>query len=118
VYTATISSDQTTGARDAAGNVIATDFVWTFTTAAPVDNTAQLEWDSVSGANGYRVYYGTSPGTYFQPFAQGIVVGNATTYTVTGLSLGTTYYFAVTAVDAQNNESAFSNEVSKAIPFN
>src|SRR5207253_2735902 len=34
-YTATI----TTGARDLAGNALATDFVWTFTTGATADTT-------------------------------------------------------------------------------
>ena len=39
----------------------------------------------------------------------------ATTYVVTSLQLGYTYYFAVTAVDATGNESAFSNEASKQL---
>ena len=65
---------------------------------------------------GYRVYFGTAPGTYSQSSWEWLDAGNATTYTVTGLTSGTRYYFAVKAYDASNNESAFSNEVFKDIP--
>jgi hypothetical protein len=109
----------TTAATDAAGNALAADYSWTFTTAlaAPI-GTATLTWDAVADADlsGYRVYYGTASGTYFQPLGTGISVGNVTTYQFTGLSSGTRYYFAVTAVDTSNNESAFSNEVFKDMP--
>jgi hypothetical protein len=71
-----------------------------------------LAWDPSVSPNiaGYKVYFGNSSGTYGTP----ITAGNQTTYTVTGLTSGT-YYFAVTAVDAQGNESDFSNEVSQII---
>ena len=59
--------------------------------------------------------YGTAPGTY-QPLGQGINAGNVTTYTLTALSSGTRYYFAVTAIDTSNTESTYSNEVFKDIP--
>ena len=61
----------------------------------------------------YRVYYGTAPRTYLQAEGAGIRAGNSTAYSVTGLTKGVTYYFAVTAVDATGNESAYSNEGSK-----
>ena len=77
---------------------------------------AILTWDAVTDPSlaGYRIYYGTRGGTY--PWSVD-VVGNVTTITVTGLSSGTTYYFAATAYDSSNppNESAFSNEVCKTI---
>lgn len=81
-------------------------------------NTAILVWDAVVNPNlaGYRVYYGTSPGSYEQAFGQGLEVGNVTIFAVTGLSSGKRYYFAATAFDSSNNESAFSNEVFKDIP--
>ena len=114
-YTATIS----TAVQDAAGNALAADFVWNFTTAtaSPV-STAILAWDAASATNlsGYRIYYGTAPGTYLQALGQGLAVGNVTTYTVTGLSRGTRYYFAVTAFDSSNKESTFSTAVFKDIP--
>ena len=58
----------------------------------------------------YKVYVGTSSGTYGTP----LTIGNQTTYTVTSLNSGT-YYFAVTALDIDANESDFSNEVSQTI---
>jgi fibronectin type 3 domain-containing protein len=60
------------------------------------------------------VYYGTSPGAYLQQRGYGFSA-NTTGYTVSGLALGQTYYFSVTAVDAAGNESAYSNEASKVI---
>jgi len=81
-------------------------------------SSVTLAWDAVTEPNlaGYRIYYGTAPRTYLQPFGQGINVGNVTTYTVTGLSSGTRYYFAATAFSTSNVESGFSNEVLKDIP--
>jgi hypothetical protein len=61
---------------------------------------------------GYEVYIGTSPGTYTQTTD----VGNVTTFLVSGLSPGETYYFAVRAYDIFANKSSFSNEVSTTIP--
>ena len=78
-----------------------------------------LDWDPVSDPNlaGYRVYYGTAPGTYLQPHGEGLDAAAATTYTVTNLHSGTTYYFATTAYDMSIpvKESFFSNEVCKTI---
>jgi len=62
---------------------------------------------------GYRVYWGSSSGSYSQAHGAGVNTGSTTSYTVTGLTVGRTYYFAVTAYDAAGNESAFSGEVSK-----
>jgi chitodextrinase len=64
---------------------------------------------------GYRVYYGTSAGKYQQAVGAGAWAGTATAFTVTGLLKGATYYFSVTSVDSQGNESAFSTEVFKLI---
>jgi len=103
-------------AVDAAGNASVPSPAAVATTLAP--DTATLAWDVVvhPTLSGYRVYYGTAPGTYLQLLGSGIDVGNATTHTVTGLSSGTRYYFVVTAYDSSSNESAFSNEVFKDIP--
>jgi chitodextrinase len=104
-------------AIDAAGNASGTSAGASATTQAP-NTTAILTWDAVTapGLVGYRVYYGTAPGTYLQSPGNGTnVAGNLTTYTVTGLARGVRYYFAVTAVDAVI-ESTYSNEVFKDIP--
>lgn len=85
---------------------------------ATAPGTAALAWDAVTDPSlgGYRIYYGTAPGTYFQSVGQGLNVGDVTTYTVAGLSSGTRYYFAATAYDTSNSESIFSNQVFKDIP--
>jgi chitodextrinase len=81
-------------------------------------NAAALTWDAVTAPtlSGYRVYYGTAPGTYLQSVGQGLPVGKSTTFTVTGLSSRTRYYFAATAYDTLNKESTYSNEIYKDIP--
>ena len=81
-----------------------------FTGPAP----AVLTWNAVAGANGYRIYYRTSPGSYLQNLEQGLDVGNVSTYKATGLTSGTSYHFAVTAY-GPDGESDFSNEVCKTI---
>ena len=79
--------------------------------------SVNLAWDAVSSANlsGYRVYYGTAPGTYLQPLGRGLDAGNITGYAITGLTIGTRTYLAITAYDAANVESAYSNEVCKVV---
>src|SRR5262249_14538696 len=63
--------------------------------------------------DGYWLYYGPTSGSY----TARIDVGTATTYTITGLASGQTYYFAVTAYDRTDNvESPFSNEVGLTLP--
>jgi chitodextrinase len=109
----------TVQAIDAAGNASGQSAPDSATTQAQTANgTAILTWDPVTAPNlaGYRIYYGTSPGTYLQARGQGINVGNVTTYTVTGLGSGTRYYFAATSNDTSGNESGFSNEVFKDVP--
>jgi Periplasmic copper-binding protein (NosD) len=90
-----------------------------------------LSWNAVPGATKYRVYYGTS-----SPPNTTVDVGNATTYKLSGLTNGQTYfvavsaiaepiyYIAITAFDSTgqtrtaaiipgiNHESAYSQEVS------
>jgi chitodextrinase len=115
--TASTNYSYTVRAFDAAGNTSGPSVAVNATTLAP-GTSATLAWDAVTAANlsGYRIYYGTAPGTYLQSVGHGLNVGNVTTFTVTGLSSGTRYYFAATAYDTSNSESAYSNEVTKIIP--
>jgi fibronectin type 3 domain-containing protein len=75
---------------------------------------ATLAWDpnTESDLAGYKVHYGTASGSY----TVHTDVHNVTTYTVTGLTAGQTYYFAATAYDTSGNESGYSNPVSYAVP--
>lgn len=69
-----------------------------------------LAWDPNQEPDlaGYKLYYGTSSGSY----QQSVDVGNLTQYSLSGLQNGVTYYFAVTAYDTEGYESGYSNEVS------
>ncbi|MDF0673202.1 MAG: fibronectin type III domain-containing protein [Nitrospira sp.] len=75
-------------------------------------SSATLTWDAVTGTpiSGYKVYVGESPRLYTRT----IDVGTVTSSTVNSLTVGRTYYFAVTAYNSAG-ESAQSNEVSKSI---
>ena len=74
-----------------------------------------LSWDAPSTNEdgtpltdlaGYKIYYGTASGNY----TQNIDVGNVTTYPVTNLTDGLTYYFVVTAYNTPRNESRYSTK--------
>lgn len=73
-----------------------------------------LAWDPSPSTEvtGYRIYYGTTTGTY----TQFLSVGNTNRATVTGLPSGVRYYFAATAISRSGLESSFSTEVSQVIP--
>ena len=77
---------------------------------AVASDQVTLTWDqgSESDLAGYKVYFGTSSGTYSLPTD----VGLTNQHTVPNLTEGMTYYFAVTAYDTAGNESLPSNEVS------
>ncbi|HET8946369.1 MAG TPA: fibronectin type III domain-containing protein, partial [Candidatus Polarisedimenticolia bacterium] len=76
--------------------------------AGPNDLT--LLWNANTDADlgGYRIAYGSSPGSH----PNLIDAGNVTTYTVTGLTTGNTYYFVVQAYDRAGNFSSNSGEAS------
>ncbi len=74
-----------------------------------------LAWDASSEPDvaGYILYYGTAS----QSYANATNVGNATSCTISGLSRGTTYFFAVTAYNTLGIESSFSDEVAYLVPL-
>ena len=73
-----------------------------------------LAWDPNNEPDlvGYTLYYGTSSGSY----ASSIPLGKVTAYTVTNLSDGVPYYFALTARNTTGLESGYSNQVSYIPP--
>jgi fibronectin type 3 domain-containing protein len=87
-------------------------FLWLIPSLV-IAGSATLSWraNTESDLQEYRVYTGTASRTYGTP----VSVGKATSYTVNNLQEGVTYFFAVTAVDTSDNESGFSQEVSKTI---
>ncbi len=80
--------------------------------------TASLtfQWDPVAASDlaGYKIYRSTTAGTYGSPIAT--LSASTTTFQMTDLTKGVTYFFAVSAYDTNGNESPFSNEQSRTIP--
>ena len=76
--------------------------------------TARVTWNKNTETDiaGYWVYYGPSPSNYDHL----VGVGTTPSIDITGLQAGTTYYFAVTALDTSGNQSGFSQQVSITIP--
>ena len=77
-------------------------------------HTVTLSWNaSTSSVQGYYVYRGTisgGPYTRLSPLAAGL------SYVDSTVASGQTYYYAVTAVDAANSESVYSNQATAVIP--
>jgi uncharacterized repeat protein (TIGR01451 family) len=76
--------------------------------AGPNDVTLLWNAGTESDLAGYRIAYGSSAGSH----PNLIDAGNVTTFTVTGLATGSTYYFVVQAYDQARNFSTNSSEVS------
>lgn len=84
----------------------------TGTTPPPTTGTAAvtLSWNrnTETDLSFYRVYYGTSSRNY----SNSIGVGMTTSSTISNLTSGTIYYFAITAVDTSGNQSPYSQEIA------
>ena len=78
-------------------------------TATPGNGQVALSWSAVTGATSYTVRWGTSSGNYTS--SQSGITGTSTT--VSGLTNGTTYFFAVSAHTA-TLASGLSNETAAA----
>ena len=72
------------------------------------DNTAI----SLSEIAGYKIYYGTSPGSYSN--SVNINDSTASSYKFSNFTKGT-YYFAITTRDTEGRESQFSSSISVQI---
>jgi hypothetical protein len=85
------------------------------TGSAQGQTSVTLAWDPSpdSAIAGYRLYDGVTSETYTNV----IDVGRATSATVSNLVNGVTYFFSATAYDTKGQESAFSDEISYAVPW-
>jgi hypothetical protein len=80
--------------------------------ARAADVTVAWDQNPEPDVAGYKIYYGTSPGSY----TSSVNAGNITSAVISGLEAGLTYYFAAVAYDGSGNESGFSNEIIYAVP--
>ena len=112
-----IHNEQDPGFRDPADWAPAVAATWPVTTprppAAPTglgasggDSTIDLTWTPSAGAGGYNLYRGFSSGGPYSNIVSGLT---STAHSDAGLANGTTYYYVVTAENA-NGESAYSSE--------
>jgi hypothetical protein len=82
---------------------------------SPTPHAVALDWNaSTSAVAGYNVYRGVSAGGPYNR-VNGSVVGSLG-YSDTTVEAGAQYFYVVTAVESDGDESAFSNEVSADIP--
>ena len=75
--------------------------------AAAGDQQVTLSWNAAAGATGYAVKRSTTSGSAYEDAASGL---SGTSYTDTGLTNDTTYYYVTTASNTQGT-SGHSNEV-------
>ncbi len=76
------------------------------TWVAPTEN---VDGSALTDLAGYKIYYGTQSGNYSE--SVDVSDPGATQHDLT-VTMGT-YYLAMTALDTDGNESAYSNEVVK-----
>jgi len=80
-----------------------------------VAHSVALSWiASTSTVVGYNVYRATTSGGPYTLITSSPV--NGITFTDTAVQAGVTYFYVVTAVDANGNESVNSNEASATVP--
>jgi len=92
-----------------------TDELLTGTGVAPFSHSVDLSWDSGGGQPvGYNVYRGTvSRGPYTMINTS---LDSSTNYTDSTVVSGTTYYYVTTEVNAQGQESGYSNVAKAVVP--
>jgi hypothetical protein len=72
-----------------------------------------LGWDPETGVSGFKLYQGGASRVY----TNSVDNGTATQRTISSLTPGRTYYFAVTAYSSTGLESANSSEISYTVPI-
>jgi len=115
---APVSAGSLTGSVSVASNATnsPTTIALSGTGVQLIAHSAALSWTaSTSVVTGYNVYRGTVSGGPYAKLNSSLIA--VTTYTDGTVQSGQTYFYVVTAVDASNVESAYSNTISAIIPF-
>jgi fibronectin type 3 domain-containing protein len=90
------------------------------TEAPPSSHWVQLSWDASTSAGvvGYYVYRGTQSGPPYSTYSRlNTSLVAATAYMDSTVASGATYYYVVTAVNGNAQESNPSNQASATIPI-
>lgn len=80
----------------------------TLSWTAPTQNT---DGSSLTDLAGYTIYYGTSDSN----LSNSVSVSALTSYSISGLVVGQTYYFAIAAVNSAGQKGPLSSPVNKTI---
>lgn len=81
----------------------------------PVSHSVALSWaPGPTGIVGYNTYVGSASGGPYSRLTSAPL--QSTSFVDTSAQSGQTYYYVVTALDATNQESAYSTEVSATLP--
>jgi hypothetical protein len=87
----------------------------TGTGETPASQYVSLSWDAAGdGVVGYNVYRGTAKAGPFKQINSAL--DPSTNYTDDTVAAGTTYFYVTTSVNAEGEQSAYSNEVEAVIP--
>ena len=98
---------------NASNSPTALSLIGTGTTA--VQHSVDLSWNaSTSTVVGYRVYRSLQSGGPYTVLNS--TLDSSTTYTDATVQSGQTYYYVVSAVDGNGNESGFSNQATAVVP--
>jgi hypothetical protein len=108
-----LSTGQVSFVSDATNSPTVETFSGTGTQAA--QHSVTLTWDaSTSQVVGYYIYRRTTSGSYGSPLNG--TPQSGLTFVDNTVANGTTYFYVVTAVDSNSQESVHSNEVTAVIP--
>ena len=108
--------DEAGNESDGSGEVASTPFTApTELTGTSGNSEIELDWSGATGAASYSVYRSTSStdGAAGDPLTTGV---SQAAYTDTTAENGTKYYYRITSVNPEDEESAASNEVERT-PF-
>jgi fibronectin type 3 domain-containing protein len=86
----------------------------TGTGTAATQHTVDLSWTASADAAGYNIYRGAVSGGPYTMINSSL--DGTTSYTDSTVVSGQTYYYVVTAVNSESQESGYSNQAQAVVP--